>query len=263
MKRIIASVTLLLCLAVYSLNSFAGSIAFDVDKAENGVIGITYHGQEGNRYKVMISKDSEEYTYDYFGEGKEYFPLQSGSGDYKVSVLENISGTSYKVIQSKKMNVDLASDNIVFLQSVQNVNWNIDMEAISTAKALVGETSTTEDKLEAIYEYIVANIDYDYLKMNSLDKQYVPDVENTLKTKKGICYDYAALLASMLRSQGIPAKLVKGYSDNVDGYHAWNEVYIKNEWITIDTTYDAVLGSIGEKAEMGKDKSEYQTLKIY
>ena len=53
----------------------------------------------------------------------------------------------------------------------------------------------------------------------------------------------------MLRSQGIPTKLVKGYSDNVDGYHAWNEVYINEEWITIDTTLDAVLGSIGEKAE--------------
>jgi len=263
MKRIIASVSVILLIVVYSLSSFAGNVMFDVDKTSDGVVGITVHGQEGSRYKVMISLGSEQYTYDYLGTGKEYFPLQFGSGSYKVSVLENISGTSYKVMQSKKINVSLKSDNAVFLQSVQNVNWNGQMEAIRLANELAGGIRTPEDKLEAIYNYIIENIYYDYSKISQLDKQYVPDVENTYALKKGICYDYSALFASMLRSQGIPAKLVKGYSDNVDGYHAWNEVYVDGEWITVDTTYDSVLGSIGEKAEMEKNKTDYQALKYY
>lgn len=263
MKRIIASASVILLIIVYSLNSFAGSIVFDVDNTANGVVGITVISREESRLKVMISKGSEEYTYDYLGTGKECFPLQLGSGSYKVSVLKNISGTSYKVIQSKKIDVSYQAENAVFLQSVQNVSWNGEMEAIRLADHLAGKNKTSEGKLEAIYKYVTENIDYDYSKINMLDKQYVPDAESTYLVKKGICYDYSALFASMLRSQGIPAKLVKGYSDNVDGYHAWNEVYIDGEWITIDTTLDAVIGGIGEKTEMEKIKTEYRVSKYY
>ena len=263
MKKIIASATVVLLIVMYALNSFAGSIVLDADKTANGVIGITVHGQEGNRYKVMISKGSDEYTYDYFGTDKEYFPLQFGNGSYKVSVLENISGTSYKVVQSKKINVNIDTENAVFLQSVQNVKWNSEMEVIRLAEQLTGKYNTPEEKLEVLYEYVTENIDYDYAKLNTVDKQYVPDIENINTVKMGICYDYSALFASMLRSQGIPAKLVKGYSDNVDGYHAWNEVYLDGEWITVDTTFDAVLGSIGEKTEMEKNKSDYRASKYY
>lgn len=45
----------------------------------------------------------------------------------------------------------------------------------------------------------------------------------------------------MLRSQGIPAKLVKGNAPkNAAGYHSWNEVHgeTKKAWVVIDTTYD-------------------------
>lgn len=263
MKRIIASVTVLLLVVIYSLNTFAVNVELDLDRMGDGVVGVTYHGQEGSRYKVMVTKGSEEYTYDYFGTGKEYFPLQFGSGNYKVSILENVSGTSYRVIQSKSIKVDMTDENAVFLQSVQNINWNRDMEAIRLADTLTEGFDAPAQKLQAIYEYIVNHIDYDYSKINNLDKQYVPDVEDTLATEMGICYDFAALLASMLRSQGIPTKLVKGYSDNVDGYHAWNEVYLDGEWITVDTTYDAVLSSIGEMTVMEKNKSEYQVSRFY
>ena len=42
--------------------------------------------------------------------------------------------------------------------------------------------------------------------------------------KKGICFDYAALMASMLRSQGVPVKLVVGYTSQ-GVYHAWINVW--------------------------------------
>ena len=59
---------------------------------------------------------------------------------------------------------------------------------------------------------------------------YIPDIDNTMKTKKGICFDYASLMAAMLRSQNIPTKLVVGYSG--DAYHAWISVYLhESGWI--------------------------------
>ena len=58
----------------------------------------------------------------------------------------------------------------------------------------------------------------------------------------------------MLRSQGIPCKIVTGNVEPNNVYHAWNMVYIsgtwvtatvdvqKNEWSLIDTTFAATGG---------------------
>ncbi|HEY8500897.1 MAG TPA: transglutaminase-like domain-containing protein [Clostridia bacterium] len=262
MKKIIASITMLLLLTVYAMTADAAGVYLDVGSVNDGIIGIAYNGEADTRYKVMISKGSEEYTYDYFGPGIEYFPLQSGSGNYKVSFLESISGTKYRVIYTKNISVDIKSDTMVFLQSVQNVNWNSEMTAVDLAEELVQGLTGVKDKVEAIYLYVVSNIEYDYGKINTVDSRYVPDIDGTLKSQKGICYDYSALFASMLRSQGIPTKLVKGYTDNVDGYHAWNEVLIDGQWVVIDTTYDAIMKAYNDKG-YEKDRSEYQIARVY
>lgn len=50
------------------------------------------------------------------------------------------------------------------------------------------------------------------------------------KTKKGICFDYAALMTAMLRSSGIPTRLDIGYATNI--YHAWISTYLDEQgWV--------------------------------
>ena len=58
---------------------------------------------------------------------------------------------------------------------------------------------------------------------------YLPDLDQVLEKKMGICFDYASLTAALLRVQGIAVKLVIGYADNT--YHAWNEVYLSGQWV--------------------------------
>lgn len=50
-------------------------------------------------------------------------------------------------------------------------------------------------------------------------------MDDTLKSSKGICFDYAALMAAMLRAQNIPVKLVTGNVSPNNLSHAWNLVY--------------------------------------
>ena len=55
-------------------------------------------------------------------------------------------------------------------------------------------------------------------------------MDDTLKTKKGICFDYAALMTAMLRSSGIPTRLDIGYATNI--YHAWISTYLDEQgWV--------------------------------
>lgn len=65
----------------------------------------------------------------------------------------------------------------------------------------------------------------------------LPDVDDTLSTGTGICFDYAALTTAMLRSQDIPCKLQIGYSGDVK--HAWIDVYIRGRgWVTKAVSFD-------------------------
>ena len=65
----------------------------------------------------------------------------------------------------------------------------------------------------------------------SVETGYLPDVDETLSTKTGICFDYAALTTAMLRSCDIPCKLQIGYTGDIK--HAWIDVYIRSKgWVT-------------------------------
>ena len=74
------------------------------------------------------------------------------------------------------------------------------------------------------------NIVYDEEKAETVKSGYLPNVDETLKTKKGICFDYAALMTAMLRSSGIPTRLDIGYATNI--YHAWISTYLEERgWV--------------------------------
>jgi hypothetical protein len=66
------------------------------------------------------------------------------------------------------------------------------------------------------------------------------DATEVLKTKEGVCRDYAILTVTLLRAAGIPAKLVSGIV-NWDGafyYHAWAEAWDGTRWLGIDSTVE-------------------------
>ena len=68
-------------------------------------------------------------------------------------------------------------------------------------------------------------------KAKNPPKGYVPDIDEVLEAKKGICFDYASLMSAMLRSQGVPVKLVVGYT-STGIYHAWINVWSEEDgWV--------------------------------
>lgn len=239
---------------------------FDNSRVPDGSVGTRYIPATEKRVKTRVQRDDGKYDYDLFGRiSFEYFPLQLGNGNYQVIIFENIQGTKYRAAKSQTIEADIKAPLKVFLASIQTVNWNEDMDAIKKAAKLTEGLSTDREKIDAIYRYVVENISYDYDKINNIPTTYVPDIDEIIRDGKGICYDYSAVFAAMLRSQGIPCKLIKGYSTNVKGYHAWNEVYLADEdrWAIVDTTYDSVLIRGGKKIGMEKQPSQYSKSREY
>ena len=211
----------------------------DASQSTDGYIKIKYLTATTKKLKVIIEKGSNKYTYDLNNTGKyDTFPLQLGNGKYKVSVFENINSTKYSLKQTANIDVKLKDENSPFLVSNIYVNYTDTSNAIKKAKELTVGKEAEIEKIDAIYNYIISNIVYDTAKAKSVQSGYLPNIDDTLSSNKGICFDYASIMAAMLRSESIPSKLVTGYSSNLSAFHAWNEVYTEETgWIVLNEMY--------------------------
>ncbi|WP_068618514.1 transglutaminase-like domain-containing protein [Paenibacillus tuaregi] len=233
-------------------------------QVDKGVIGIKYTVKSGVKTKVLIAKGNEKYTYSLLpGITEENFPLQLGDGEYAISVLEQKSNGKYQVIYEASVNVELEEPTAVYLNSIQNVKWAQAGAAVAKAKALTKNLTTDEQKVKAIYNFVVNNIKYDKKLALNIPADYIPQIDRTLTVGKDTCYGYSALFAAMLRSVNIPTKLDMGKTAYVTTYHAWNEVYMNNKWVVIDTTVDAGWKGTTTKYQMIKDAAKYTADRQY
>lgn len=72
--------------------------------------------------------------------------------------------------------------------------------------------------------------------------------EQILSVKNGVCEHYAQLYNDLMQSLGIPSVFVTGVGFNPKKrdfeYHAWNLVFVDNEWKPIDTTWGLFGGKL-------------------
>ena len=218
--------------AVFSRNG----AAIDYSNASQGYIMVNYSGAEKIKVLIYFNGSPSYYQYNIAGDGAyTVLPLQSGSGSYRVRFMENVSGSTYAELCSAEVGTAVEGSG-PYLYPNQYVDYSRSSAAVAKAKSLCSKAASNAEKVDAIYRYITENVKYDYAKVNNVQPGYLPNVDDTLASKKGICFDYAALMAAMCRSQGIPAKLVIGTASV--GYHAWNEVYL-DKWVRYDATFGA------------------------
>ncbi len=219
-----------------------------------------------SRLKLQVSGGGSSANYDLPQDGTPIVaPLTFGDGSYEFRVMQNTSGNNYVELYRTTANVQLESEFAPFLRP--NVFCSYDAESVCVAKAreLVANAQNQGEAVEAICTYVVENVSYDEAKAQELKEAsgYVPDPDATLSSQTGICFDYASLGAAMLRSQGIPTKIVTGYVSPSNIYHAWIMVYIdgtwksaqfsveKDAWSRVDLTFAAG----GSSTNVGDGKS--------
>lgn len=208
-------------------NSEKASI--DASNASEGYVMIKYTGSNP-KVKVQISKGTT-YTYNISNTGNYVtFPLTEGSGSYTIKVFENVSGSSYAQAASQSVSVSLKNEFSPFLYPNQFCDFNAGSAVVATSDTLTAGISDPVARVSSVYDYVVTNFTYDHNKAATVQSGYLPVVDSVLASKTGICFDYAAVMTSMLRAQGIPTKLVVGYAGNI--YHAWVSVYAQGQgWI--------------------------------
>ena len=213
----------------------SSSCTIDYSNAKDGYICIK-HADNGRKTKVRISFGNKQDTYDIVcDDSYVVYPLKYGAGTYVVTLYGNVSGSKYAQEYACNVWANITDPMSCYLIPNQKCMYTRESAAVKKADELCAGLTDDMDKITAIYKFVSKNIHYDYLKAMNVQSGYLPDVDSTLSTGMGICYDFSSLMCCMLRSQGIPAQLCVGYLNGTQ-YHAWNKVYVNGAWKMLDAT---------------------------
>ena len=121
--------------------------------------------------------------------------------------------------------------------------------------------TSQDEKIRAVYIWIVSNIAYDVPNMYQLNNLDSPEVKiaNTLKTRKGVCIHYAEVFNDIANKVGVKTYIIGGYTKQFGEVatisHAWNISQIDGKWFLFDATWGA--GSIEDNKFAKKQNNTY------
>lgn len=232
-----------------------GQVRLDTGSAPNGVVLVRASSSLIGSKELIVVISANGQSYQYTVPDRDRYagiPLNMGNGAYKIQILEATpvprAGGGFDLVGTVLMNhtfsVSLASSLKPFTASSVKNDFSRGSAFVQKANELTSGITSADGKVSAIYTWIVNNISYDAdlaKKVNdaNLNNEYITHVADPAKTyssRKGICDDYSALMSAMLRSQGIPTRIIYGHV-TLGGsslYHAWNEVFFEGQgWVVV------------------------------
>lgn len=230
----------------------SGKLVVDLSDASQGyfMARVTKAGKRG--FKLRVTCGKTKLTYDLNREGEyEAFPLQLGSGKYEIALYQNVKGTKYSSEGKVSLKVSLKDENAAFLLPNQYVNYQLLTAAVQKSDELCAGAGSPSDCYDIITRFMSSEFAYDFVRARTISSGALPDIDYCYDRRMGICQDLSAVMACMLRVQGVPSKLVIGYADKY--YHAWTSTVIDGKERFFDPT--AAVGALHAK--------KYQVERMY
>jgi hypothetical protein len=214
-----------------------GKMTIDCSNMSEGYIMVKAK-KSSKKLKVQIATAGAKLNYNLNGDGEyEVFPLQFGSGKYQVKLYEHVKGKSYSEEGKVKLSVKMPDELSCFLYPNQYVSYDENTSCVKYAQEMCKDMTEQTEIYKAVCTYVVQNFIYDYIKSVSVQSmsQQMPDIEGCWEKRMGICQDLSAMTCAMLRSQGIPARLMIGTVGS-NTYHAWVVAVVNGEEKFFDPT---------------------------
>lgn len=149
---------------------------------------------------------------------------------------------------------NLTTQTIFAQKATVNVFSAIDKKALQLPDSLTKTTdliasyitsnfSTNTDKSRAIFIWVASNIQYDIDNMFAINfyEKKEEKIAKPLRTRKGICENYASLFTDICIRSGIKSFVIEGYTKQ-NGFtdyipHAWSASLIDSSWFLFDPTW--------------------------
>jgi len=184
---------------------------------------------------IVVAPDGKQWTYPIMLAANEtcvIVPLAFGNGSYNIVAAEIVSDGRASSLIAQQIDVRLSDVHAPFLRPNRWVNYTLDSNVVKKSSELLNGVTGLIDRVRVIYNFVVASLTYNYDLAAQVTANpnfvYIPDLDRVLASGKGICFDYASIMAAMLRSQGVITRMVWGWVQNPQGapeFHAWIDVY--------------------------------------
>jgi|GEM_PF-2845225 len=162
--------------------------------------------------------------------------LRFGSGTYEVVLYSQIGPNQIAELVRFTVTTGTAKDERDLLPSASIESDHPQIVALANE---LTEGKPAMDAARAVFEWTANNVGYDRNKATAWRVDPDEGAERTLRTRIGVCRDYAALAVALLRAAGIKSHVVTGKAG--PGYdvagHAWVEFYNGERWVEMDPTF--------------------------
>lgn len=221
-----------------------GQVVIDRSECGKGYIGVSATHTANCRLPevdlvIKLMYDADETTYTHLpADGTPVFlPLSQGDGTYLIRIMEYTDETSGCEIYREEVKVTLDDEFEPFIRSTYYCPYDASSKCVALGAELAAQSEDVVAYISNVFDYVKDNITYDRDRAMTVKYGYLTDPDETLTKGSGICMDYASLVAALLRSQGIPTKIVEGYvnQNGEDMKHAWNMFYTpETGWVTVE-----------------------------
>ena len=193
-------------------------------------ITLHYHSNEIVNQDMFSSLVRELFTtaIAHTGNGSE--------GDYLQFHLQGWTvGANYSTNQENGYDIDIIYNMYYLTDASQEKQVTQKVSSVLSFLNLTGKTDY--QKIKAIYDYICANVTYDYANLNDDTYTLKYSAYAALINKTAVCQGYATLFYRMALQAGIDTRVISGTANG--GAHAWNIVNIDDSYYNLDSTWDA------------------------
>ncbi len=222
-----------------------GGLTIDYTNKDEGYVLVkSVKGKK--KLKVRVKMGDTTLNYDLNSDGEyEVFPLQYGNGKYTFTLYKNVSGKKYSEEGKITITADMPDENRAFLYPNQYINYTEETPAVVEAGEICQGMTDPREIFDTICKYMVGHFGYDYIKSVSVKTGQLPEIDAAWEKHMGICQDLSAIMVAMLRSQGVPARMMIGTLGS-GIYHAWVTAIINGEDVFYDPTAECSNGGVSK-----------------
>lgn len=152
--------------------------------------------------------------------------------------LDNLNDTNIQKVEIRRSYIygNTTKSKNYLKNSKHPVNYTkderYDYEINEIAKSIYRNGMSDEEIIKAVTNYVISHIKYTTSTAYD-NKSYMENILNG----QGVCSHYAYLESQLLNKLGVYTLFICGYTTESSAYHAWNVVYLNNNWYILDPTW--------------------------
>ncbi len=212
-----------------------------VAREEEVVVTVQYETIPTNPWNELyaILDESMEDDAESLGYEGDYIKFHYRGGQIGYSSNANKNTVSYQFLFSY---LTTPEQEVAVTEKLEEVYESLELDSLGR-----------EAKIGKIYDYVTNHITYDYAHLEDGISAYpiAWSAYGGLIDGTCVCQGYSTLTYRMMKENGIPARVITGYSG---GAHGWNIVEIDGLFYNIDSTWDGY--TVDENGNMATPAEE-------